>query len=66
MKLMLVKAYAEQHKQPQKSDKTEEQISKKAKPTIAERKAPKKKDQNKKDQKQEAESPFGLVMFHFM
>mgnify|MGYP001094992963 CR=1 FL=1 len=61
MKLMLVKAYAEQHGQPQKSDKTEEQASKKTKSAIVE-----KKDLPKKDQEQGSQSPFGLVMFHFM
>ena len=58
---MLVKAYAEQHGQPQKSDETKEQTSKKTKSATIE-----KKDQQKKDKEQGSQSPFGLVMFHFM
>jgi len=56
MKLMFVKAYADQCSTPKKSDKTQQKPS-----TKSITKTPK-----EEQQEADAESPFGLVMFHFM
>ncbi len=56
MKLMFVKACADQYSTPKKSDKTPKQPSTKS---VA-------KPQKDTQQESDDESPFGLVMFHFM